>query len=60
MPKVASMRCLAESPCFASIGAARAPGPVRVDVIGGGHDLGGEGGADLAGRLVADFLDSRR
>jgi dienelactone hydrolase len=38
--------------------ATRAPGPVRVDVIGGGHDLGGEGGAELAGRLVADFLAS--
>lgn len=37
--------------------AARAPG-ARVDVIGGGHDLGGEPGADLAARLVADFLVS--
>jgi dienelactone hydrolase len=36
--------------------AARAVGPVRVAVIDGGHDLGGEAGADLAGRLVADFL----
>lgn len=38
--------------------AARAAGPVRVDVIGGGHDLGGEQGAELAARLVADFLAS--
>ncbi|MCG2595394.1 alpha/beta hydrolase [Ramlibacter sp. XY19] len=38
--------------------AARAPGAVRVDVIAGGHDLGGEAGAELAGRLVADFLGS--
>jgi pimeloyl-ACP methyl ester carboxylesterase len=36
--------------------AARAPGPVRVAVLDGGHDLGGEAGAELAGRLVADFL----
>jgi pimeloyl-ACP methyl ester carboxylesterase len=36
--------------------AARAAGHARVNVIAGGHDLGGEAGADLAGRLVADFL----
>ena len=38
--------------------AARALGPARVNVIDGGHDLGGEAGAELAGRLVADFLAS--
>jgi dienelactone hydrolase len=37
---------------------ARAAGPVRVAVVDGGHELGGDAGAELAGRLVADFLDS--
>ncbi|MDB5861962.1 MAG: hypothetical protein JWQ76_5651 [Ramlibacter sp.] len=36
--------------------AASAAGAVRVDVVSGGHDLGGDAGAELAGRLVADFL----
>ena len=38
--------------------AASAAGAVRVNVISGGHDLGGEAGAELAARLVADFLVS--